>query len=140
MSSHVDVDTSLGFALKQLQQRLRARMDGDLAKFGLTAPLYAVLALLDEHPGSTNAELARRSFVAAPTMIRMVTTLQDAGLIVRDAPEGRMKRNDLTREGRARLADAAVHVDRIEDTLRKHAGDNASLILDWLRACAEAFD
>lgn len=32
--------------------------EGMLAEFGLTAPQYAVLALLAENPGITNAELS----------------------------------------------------------------------------------
>jgi DNA-binding MarR family transcriptional regulator len=136
MASHVDPEASLGFALKRLQQRLRARMDGMLAEFGLTTPQYAVLALLAENPGITNAELARRSFVAPPTMIRMVTALEETGLIARDVPEGRMKRTELTDEGRARFADAALVVQGVERQLHTRAGDNFQVISDWLNACA----
>jgi DNA-binding MarR family transcriptional regulator len=140
MATHVDLNDSIGFALKRLQQRMRSRMDGDLSRYGLTAPQFVVLALLDSNPGITNAELARQSFVAAPTMIRMVTAMEDAGLIVRDVAEGRMKRTALTDKGRARLAEAAGDVDRIEEVLTAKAGDNASLIMAWLTACADAFD
>ncbi|MEV8373315.1 MarR family transcriptional regulator [Kribbella sp. NPDC056861] len=58
-------------------------MDAALAQYGLTAPQYAVLALLAERPGIANSELAQRSSVAPPTMIRMLGSLAEAGLIDR---------------------------------------------------------
>src|ERR1700682_3664806 len=69
-----------------------------LAEYGLTSPQYAVLALLAEHPGISNAELARRSFVAAPTMLRILDALSQTGLITRAAlsPEQRARRTILT--------------------------------------------
>ncbi len=130
----------MGFALKRLQQALRSRMDEGLAEFGLTAPQYAVLALLAERPGISNAELARRSFVAPPTMIRIVTTLAEAGLLVRAVrpAEGRARSTELTGEGRARLVAASAHVQGLEDALAGHAAPGeAEIILGWLNACAD---
>ncbi|MCP2163668.1 DNA-binding transcriptional regulator, MarR family [Goodfellowiella coeruleoviolacea] len=129
----------MGFALKRLQQALRARMDGALAEFGLTSPQYAVLALLAENPGISNAELARRSFVTPPTMIRIIAALAEAGLIVREdrSPASRARPVELTPEGRARLTEAAEHVQRLEDTLTAHAGPHREVIMAWLRASAD---
>jgi DNA-binding MarR family transcriptional regulator len=143
MSSHVDPHQTLGFAVKRLQQALRAKMDGALAEFGLTAPQYAVLALLADDPGISNAELARRSFVTPPTMIRIVTTLEETGLIIRgDHPvEGRVKRAELTPDGRAQLAAAAGKVQKWEDLLLEHATpDQVKATLTWLNACADALE
>lgn len=136
----MNLDTALGRALKRLSLRVRTRMDRELAEFGLTAPQFALLAVVADNPGSTNAELARHSFVAAPTMIRMVTAMEEAGLIVRDAPVGRMKGTDLTPKGRALLDAAAAPVQRIQDRLSARAGENEQVILDWLRACAADLD
>ncbi|UIJ59036.1 MarR family transcriptional regulator [Amycolatopsis acidiphila] len=139
MSTHVDPDRSPGFALKRLQQALRARMDAALADLGLTSPHYAVLGLLAEHPGISNAELARRSFVAPPTMLRFLTTLSEAGLIVRAdrTPDQRSRRTTLTAKGRARLAEAAVRVQELDGILADEAGPRQDVIMAWLRACAE---
>ncbi len=137
MSSHADPGRTAGFALKRLQQALRARMDGALAQFGLTAPQYAVLVLLGEEPGISNAELARRSFVTPPTMIHIVTALEEAGLITRTGPAtGRAKTTTLTPKGHTQLSAAATHVQHLEDILLTHAGDRAEFILSWLNACA----
>ncbi|HEX4224443.1 MAG TPA: MarR family transcriptional regulator [Pseudonocardiaceae bacterium] len=139
MSSHVHPDESLGFALKRLQQILRTRMDATLATYTLTTPQYAVLALLAEHPGMSNAELARRSFVAAPTMLRIVDGLTEAGLITRadPAPEHRARGTALTNLGRKRLAQASPQVQNYENLLLANtAPEHVEVIMAWLRACA----
>ncbi|HWC78773.1 MAG TPA: MarR family transcriptional regulator [Pseudonocardiaceae bacterium] len=139
MGSHVNPDVSLGFALKRLQQGLRSRMDSALAEHGLTTPQYAVLALLAEHPGISNAELARRSFVAAPTMLRILDTLDHAGLIARaaPAPDQRTRGTVLTAGGRKRLTAATPDVQGFEDLLvTKAAPEHLDVILAWLRDCA----
>lgn len=137
--SHADPDRTLGFALKRLQQTLRWRMDAGLAEYGLTSPQYAVLALLADHPGISNAELARRSFVTPPTMIRISTALDDAGLITRDdrSADQRSRPMRLTARGRAQLTAAAGHVQELEDVLVRHAGSDRAAINAWLRACAD---
>ena len=143
MRSHVDPARSMGFALKRLQQALRAQMDAALAGHGLTSPLYAVLAVLAEHPGISNAELARRSYVAAPTMLRMLDTLSRAGLVVRDdpSPERRSRGNALTATGHPRLEAAAVRVDRFEELLVAQAApEDVEIVMTWLHACADRLD
>jgi DNA-binding MarR family transcriptional regulator len=96
-------------------------MDGALAQFGLTAPQYAVLAFVADEPGISNAELARRAYVAAPTMIRIVSGLEASGLLTR-APErrgGRLLAAQLTAEGQRRLQQASRHVEALESCKRQ---------------------
>src|SRR3569833_1811995 len=140
MVSHVNPDESVGFALTRLQQALRTRMDATLAAHGLTTPQYAVLALLAERPGISNAELARLSFVAAPTMLRILDVLHREGLIDRaaPAPEQRTRRTAQTTLGRRRLTAATAAVQSYEDLLRGEAGpEHLGTVLAWLRGCAE---
>ncbi|MBF4988153.1 MarR family winged helix-turn-helix transcriptional regulator [Methylophilus sp. 14] len=73
----------VGFLIKRVQQAFRAQMDAALATHGLTTSQYAVLAHLRKSPGLSNAELARRSFVTAPTMIRIVQDLEKLEYIAR---------------------------------------------------------
>ncbi|MBA8922868.1 DNA-binding MarR family transcriptional regulator [Kutzneria viridogrisea] len=143
MDSHVDPGQSMGFALKRLQQALRSRMDAGLARYGLTTPQYAVLALLADQPGISNAELARRAFVTPPTMIRIVTTLAELGLLTRQGTpvEGRARSTRLTEEGRRRLNAAARAVQQCEDLLREQAGPGErELVLRWLADCADRLE
>jgi len=58
-------------------------MDAALGEAGLTSSQYAALANLEEEPGLSNAELARRSFVTPQTMIRIVTGLAERGFVAR---------------------------------------------------------
>lgn len=148
MPSHVDPEESLGFALKRLQQTLRGAMDAALDEHGLSTPQYLVLALLGEHPGSSNAELARLSFVAPPTMLRMVETLNAAGLIESvppsaggPGPTGRRRGYTLTGDGRRRARTAAATVGWFEDVLVSSAGpDHLEVIMDWLTTCSDRLD
>jgi DNA-binding MarR family transcriptional regulator len=115
-------------------------MDAALAEYGLTTPQYAVLALLGEHPGISNAELARRNFVAPPTMLRMLDALSQAGLIDRAAPspEQRARGNVLTSMGKKRLAAASAQVQEFENLLVAQTDpDHVGIIMAWLRTCAE---
>jgi DNA-binding MarR family transcriptional regulator len=143
MTTHVHPDESIGFALKRLQQILRTRMDATLATYALTTPQYAVLALLADGPGMSNADLARRSFVTAPTMLRILETLTVAGLITRadPAPAHRVRGTVLTGLGRKRLAQAAPHVRKFENLLLANARpEHVEIITDWLRGCADRLD
>lgn len=138
--SHIDPDNSLGFAVKRLQQNLRARMDASLAIYGLTTPQYLVLALLAEHPGISNSELARRSAVAAPTMLPIVEALSRAGHITRGArsAEMRTRSTELTTSGAQKLAAAAERVEWFEQLLRSQTDpEHVDVVLAWLQTSAE---
>ncbi|MCQ8832176.1 MarR family winged helix-turn-helix transcriptional regulator [Streptomyces malaysiensis] len=137
MNPHVDPEESLGFALKRLQQTLRSRMDAALAQVGLTTPQYLALALLEDHPGISNSELARRSAVAAPTMLKILDALAKAGYIERAdrVPRLRTRGTTLTTSGRDRLARASATVKEFEILLRGAAGADEPVISAWLRTC-----
>ena len=130
-------DVSMGFALKRLQRALRAAMDAALSAYELSTPQYLVLALLDEHPDATNADLARWSFVAAPTMLRTVEALLGAGLVQRVQSAGRRRGYELTREGRDRVARSSATVAYFEDLLISEASpEHVGVVLAWLRTSA----
>lgn len=90
------VRNQVGFLVKRLQQALRAQMDAVLSDTGLTISQYAVLAHLRETPGLSNAELARRSFVTAPTMIRIVQDLESMEYLSRSKNVNHQKVVDMT--------------------------------------------
>jgi DNA-binding MarR family transcriptional regulator len=133
----------LGYQVKRLQQALRARMDGVLAPHGLTMPQYAVLAQLAERPGVSNADLARLSFVTPPTMIRIVTTLEELGLLSRvDRPTGgRARATQLSADGKRRLAAASASVDAVETVLWDATSDaDRPAVIAWLTTAAEQLE
>src|SRR5262249_45217626 len=107
---------AIGYLLKSAQQSLRAAMDAALRDLGITTPQYAVLAFLEEAPGLSGAQLARRAFVTPQTMNRIVVHLQAAGLIERGPPPevGRVLEARLSRRGQGLLAECNRRVRHVE--------------------------
>lgn len=96
------MDDRVGYVLKKVQAVLRARMDEVLEDRGLTMPQYAALSALEQDPGISNAELARRSFVTPQTMIRIIGNLEAMGLVAREPhpTHGRVLLTTLTAKGK----------------------------------------
>lgn len=109
----VDLETSLGYLLKQAHSALRSAMDGALRPLGLTVPQYACLELLSQRPGLSNSELARGVFVSRQSMNVLLQALERDGLASRpeQATTGRALPARLTPLGQERLmvASAAAH-------------------------------
>ena len=109
----------LGYVIKWAQQALRNVLDRALSDLGLTTPRYAVLYNLRRHPGASNAELARLSFVTPQTMVRIVTDLERQGLLQR-APSpshARVLQTRLSDQGASMLRLAQRRVDSIHATM-----------------------
>ncbi|WP_406481154.1 MarR family winged helix-turn-helix transcriptional regulator [Streptomyces platensis] len=111
-----DVTQHAGYLLKRAQAALRGAMDKVLREHGLTVPQYATLELLALHPGMSNADLARATFVTRQSGNVVLRGLQEAGLITRPATadHGRARPAHLTEEGRARLATVQAAVYAVE--------------------------
>ncbi|WP_129336571.1 MarR family winged helix-turn-helix transcriptional regulator [Cellulomonas endophytica] len=112
----VDLDTSIGYALKQAAAALRAAMETALRPLDLTVSQYSCLELLGQRPGLSAAALARGTFVTRQSMQTLVQGLLDRGLLERaaEAPEGRALPTRLTDEGTRLLADASAVVAAVE--------------------------
>ncbi|MFI2259771.1 MarR family winged helix-turn-helix transcriptional regulator [Streptomyces tubercidicus] len=111
-----DVTHHVGYLLKRTQAALRGAMDKVLREHGLTVPQYATLELLALHPGMSNADLARATFVTRQSGNVVLRALQEAGLITRPATadHGRARPAHLTEEGNARLTAVQAAVYAIE--------------------------
>ncbi|MFI1496580.1 MarR family winged helix-turn-helix transcriptional regulator [Streptomyces platensis] len=114
-----DVTQHVGYLLKRAQAALRGAMDKVLREHGLTVPQYATLELLALHPGMSNADLARATFVTRQSGNVVLRGLQEAGLIVRPATadHGRARPAHLTEEGNARLTAVQAAVYAIEQRM-----------------------
>ncbi|MEU6995589.1 MarR family transcriptional regulator [Streptomyces sp. NPDC046465] len=114
-----DVTQHVGYLLKRAQAALRGAMDKVLREHGLTVPQYATLELLALHPGMSNADLARATFVTRQSGNVVLRGLQEAGLITRPATadHGRARPAHLTGEGRARLAAVQSAVYAVEELM-----------------------
>lgn len=133
----------VGYELKRAQQALRSALNQALAELGLTAPQYAVLAVLEEAPGVSSAELARRCFVTAQTMNAIVAGLQRRALLERGAhpTHGRVLETRLTPAGSSLLAGAHGRVRAVERVMTTEVSPSERLALvDLLRRCATALE
>jgi len=131
----------VGYQLKRAQHALRLEMDGALRGVGITTPRYAALSVLEEEPGVSGAELARRCFVTPQTMNGILAKLEDVGLVERGPhPEhGRVLRAYLTERGAERVGRAHEIVEAIEEHMLSRLGEDERLKLaNTLRGCADS--
>ena len=118
----VDLETSLGYLLKEASSALRAAMEEVLRPLGMSVTRYACLELLAQRPGLSNSDLARGAFVTRQTMNVLLQSLEREGYVTRaaEAPVGKALPTRLTPRGRRSLEKATVAVRSVE--LRMLAG------------------
>jgi len=130
-SRGVDLETSLGYLLKEAASGLRTAMEGVLRPLGMNISQYACLELLAQRPGLSNSQLARGAFISRQSMNIVMQSLEREGLVVRPAepPTGRALPTELTELGRRRLEAASAKVKAVEDTMRSEldAGEQEQL-------------
>lgn len=73
----------LGSHLKRVELELTTVKSAAVRPAGLTVPQYAALFVLDEQPGISAAELARRCLVTPQTMTTILRNLESAAMIER---------------------------------------------------------
>ena len=124
----IDLDTSVGYLLKEAATALRGALDDVLRPLGMTVTHYSCLELLAQRPGLSNSELARGTFVTRQSMNVLLQQLERDGEVTRpaEAAVGRVLPARLTARGRRRLDVASAAVRAVE--LRMLAGlDDAEL-------------
>nr|AGU11907.1 hypothetical protein [uncultured organism] len=112
----IDLDTSLGYLLKEAASALRTSMEAVLRPLGMTITHYSCLELLAQRPGLSNSELARGAFVTRQSMNVLLQALERDGSVTRAAaaPVGKALPTRLTDAGRTRLAAATAAVRGVE--------------------------
>ena len=106
----------VGYLVKQVQHGLRARMDHSLRALGITTAQYAVMAALDEAPGASGADVARRCFITPQTVTALISTLEREQMVERSpsATHGRVIETRLSNSGRVLLRRAHRLVAAVE--------------------------
>jgi DNA-binding MarR family transcriptional regulator len=130
----VDLETSLGYLLKEASSALRAAMEEVLRPLGMTVTHYSCLELLAQRPGMSNSELARGAFVTRQSMNVLLQALEREGHVTRPAEAlvGKVLPTRLTPRGRRKLAKASAAVRSVE--VRMLAGMSESEQSDAFRA------
>ena len=118
----IDLDTSLGYLLKEASSALRVAMEAALRPLGMTVTHYSCLELLAQRPGLSNSELARGAFVTRQSMNVLLQALDRDGYVTRpaEARVGKVLPTQLTPLGRRKLEKATTAVREVE--LRMLAG------------------
>lgn len=112
----VDLESSLGYLLKEASSALRAAMEEALRPFEMSVTQYSCLELLAQRPGLSNSELARGAFVTRQSMNVLLQALEREGYVSRpdEAPVGKVLPARLTPKGRRSLAQATAAVRSVE--------------------------
>lgn len=112
----IDLDTSLGYLLKEASTALRQAMEAVLRPLGMTVTHYSCLELLAQRPGLSNSDLARGAFVTRQSMNVLLQTLERDGYVTRPAkaPVGKALPAELTPRGRRSLVKASAAVRSVE--------------------------
>src|SRR5579875_543754 len=88
----VDLETSMGYLLKEAATALRVAMEEVLRPLGMSVTHYSCLELLAQRPGLSNSDLARGAFVTRQSMNVLLQALERDGSVTRPAapPVGRV--------------------------------------------------
>lgn len=115
----IQLETSLGYLLKEASSALRAAMEEVLRPLGMNVTHYACLELLAQRPGLSNSDLARGAFVTRQTMNVLLKSLEREGEVTRptQASVGKVLPAQLTPRGRRSLAKATAAVRGVEDRM-----------------------
>lgn len=110
----------LGYLLRQAAGAYRLRMERALADIGVTPPQFSVLTMLAAYPGHSNADLARVALLTPQTISVIVAKLERMRAVERrpHAIHGRVQHLELSKSGRALLAECRIRAHGIERDLQ----------------------
>lgn len=107
------------YIVGRVNQGIRREMRARLTPWTLSVQQYTTLSILEGRPGLSNAQLSRRALVTPQSMLEILATLEERGLVKRAVDPGHalILRAELTDEGHEVLAEANPAVQAIEDEL-----------------------
>lgn len=132
---------SLLYAIKQVEQVVRARLDMVLRPHGVTALQYTALTVLHRRDGMSSAELARNAFVKPQSMADLVSALESRRLVarVKDAVDRKRVNVVLTEEGRAFLRKCETDVADLEHMMLGDLTDHqVKMLRSALNSCRQS--
>jgi DNA-binding MarR family transcriptional regulator len=131
----------VGYLIKRAQTVLHDAMVDALGSHDLTVTQFAVLTALDEEPGLSNADLARRAFVTPQSMHAVLLELERLQFVVRGPhpQHRRVLQAALTQAGRRTLTSAANAVNALEEQmLRTLSSPARSRLASALSSCIDS--
>jgi DNA-binding MarR family transcriptional regulator len=131
----------VGYLIKRAQMTLHDAMVDALGPHDLTVSQFAVLTALDEEPGLSNADLARRAFVTPQSMHAVLLELEGRQFVARRThpQHQRVLQAALTEAGERTLRSATDAVNGVEEQmLRKLSNPARSRLASALSSCIDS--
>jgi len=131
----------VGYLIKRAQSVLHDAMAGALESHQLTVTQFAVLTGLNEEPGLSNADLARRTFVTPQSMHAVLLELERLEFVVRrpHPQHQRVLQAELTEAGRRTLESANNAVNAVEEQMLCRLSSSArSRLASALSSCIDS--
>ena len=127
----------VGYLIKRAQTVLHNAMADALGSHDLTVTQFAVLTGLEEEPGLSNADLARRAFVTPQSMHAVLQELERLQFVVRrpHPQHQRVLQAELTVGGRRTLKSANNSVNAVEEQMLRELSNPARSRLASARSC-----
>ena len=106
-----------GYALRRAANATAAELSARLAALDLRQSDASLLMLVASNPGATSSALGRALGVERANMVPLLKRLDEAGLIGREAIDGKSQGLRLTPAGLRRLAEARKIIEAFEAEL-----------------------
>ena len=106
-----------GYSLRRAANATAAELAARLAPLDLRQSDASLLMLIEANPGATASALGRQLDIQRANMVPLLKRLEDAGLIEREAIDGKSMGLTLTAAGRAKLAAGRKVIDAFENEL-----------------------
>ena len=106
-----------GYALRRAANATAAELSARLAALDLRQSDASMLMLVASTPGATSSALGRALGIERANMVPLLKRLEEAGLIEREAIDGKSQGLRLTPAGLRRLAEARKIIEAFEAEL-----------------------
>ena len=106
-----------GYALRRAANATAAELSARLAALDLRQSDASMLMLVASNPGATSSALGRALGIERANMVPLLKRLEEAGLIEREAIDGKSQGLRLTPAGLQRLAEARKIIEAFEAEL-----------------------
>ncbi|RAN48799.1 MarR family transcriptional regulator [Herbaspirillum rubrisubalbicans] len=109
--------SSFPYLLNRVGVRMGELFSRRIAPYGVTLPMYRVMAVLMEFPGKSLGELCSMTTVELSTLSRLIGTMENKGLVSRRRQENNARTVEiyLTDEGQTMLAELMPIAKHYED-------------------------
>ena len=132
---------TLFYAVKQVEQVVRVRLEAVLRPHGITVVQYGALTVLQRRGSMTSSELARNAFVTPQSMAEMMSVLEALGLIEReqDSVDRRRLNVALSSRGQDLLQDCEAEVAELERIMLRDLNDQqVNTLRSALNSCRQS--